>query len=55
MLICQRTPEFSPQDDVTEVSSDRQQTALLFIFLSLMILLPGADLGAASNDVMPML
>ena len=55
VLICQRTPEFSPQDDVTEVSPDRQQVALLFIFLSLMILLPGADLGAASNDVMPML
>ena len=34
---------------MTEVSSDRQQVALLFIFLSLMILIPGAALGGAGG------
>lgn len=55
VLICQRTPEFSPQDDVTEVSPERQQVALLLIFLAIMVLLPGVDVNAASQDVMPML
>lgn len=55
VLICQRTPEFSPQDDVTEVSSERQQVALLLIFLAIMVLLPGVDVNAASQDAMPML
>ena len=49
----QRTPEFSPQDDVTEVSEGRQQAALVLILISLLILLPGATAGA--GDVMPML
>ena len=49
VLICQRTPEFSPKDDVTEVSSDRQQVALLFIFLSLMILIPGPRTSGAGG------
>ena len=53
VLICQRTPEFSPQDDVTEVSENRQQAALMLILISLLILLPGATAGA--GDVMPML
>ena len=55
VLICQRTPEFSPQDDVTEGSPERQQVALLLIFLAIMVLLPGVDVNAASQDVMPML
>uniref|UniRef100_A0A6U3EJW3 Peptidase M50 domain-containing protein n=1 Tax=Mantoniella antarctica TaxID=81844 RepID=A0A6U3EJW3_9CHLO len=54
VLICQRTPEFSPQDDVTEVSGGRQQAALLLILVSLLILLPGVGAGAGA-DVMPML
>ena len=52
VLICQRTPEFSPQDDVTEVSEGRQKLALVIIFISLLILLPGAG---GSGDIMPTL
>jgi membrane-associated protease RseP (regulator of RpoE activity) len=54
ILICQRTPEFAPKDDVTEVSPERQNFALLLIFVSLMILLPGADFsGLASDPLLP--
>ena len=53
VLICQRTPEFSPQDDVTEVDEARQRTALLLIFLAFLVLLPGGQ--RVSQDVMPML
>ena len=53
VLICQRTPEFSPQDDVTEVDEARQRTALLLIFLAFLVLLPGGQ--GVSQDVMPML
>ena len=50
VLICQRTPEFSPQDDVTEVDEARQRTALLLIFLAFLVLLPGGQ--GVSQDVM---
>ena len=53
VLICQRTPEFSPQDDVTEVDEARQRSALLLIFLAFLVLLPGGQ--QVSQDVMPML
>jgi hypothetical protein len=43
------------QDDVTEVSPERQQVALLLIFLAITVLLPGVDVNSALDDVMPML
>ena len=36
-------------------AAGRQQAALVLIFLSLMILLPGAEMGVDPNDIMPML
>ena len=49
VLICQRTPEFSPRDDVTEVDEARQRSALLLIFLAFLVLLPGGPAGVAGR------
>jgi len=56
VLIAQRTPEFSPKDDVTPVSEGRQQMAMAVILVSLLILLPGGDfsqiLGTGPDDLL---
>ena len=51
VLICQRTPEFSPLDDVTEVDEGRSNTALLIILLSLLVLVPNG--GPVNPDDIP--
>ena len=44
ILICQRTPDYAPKDDVTEVDESRATLAFACIAVAFLILLPGASL-----------
>jgi hypothetical protein len=52
ILICQRTPDYAPKDDVTEVDESRATLAFACIAVAFLILLPGASL--TPSDLGPM-
>ncbi|CAL6297932.1 unnamed protein product [Bathycoccus prasinos] len=51
ILICQRTPDYAPKDDVTEVDESRATLAFACIAVAFLILLPGASL--TPSDLAP--
>lgn len=44
IVICQRTPDYAPKDDVTEVGESRATLAFACIAIAFLILLPGSSL-----------
>jgi membrane-associated protease RseP (regulator of RpoE activity) len=50
VLICQRTPDYAPKDDVSPVSDQKQTLAFACIAIAFLILLPGASLVPSDLD-----
>lgn len=54
IVLTQRTPEFSPKDDVTQVDDARATLAFAMIAVAFLILLPGpVDVSDATSNMPP--
>ena len=54
IVLTQRTPEFSPKDDVTQVDDARATLAFAMIAVAFLILLPGpVDVSDATSSMPP--
>lgn len=53
IVLTQRTPEYAPKDDVTEVDDGRAQLAFALIAVAFLILLPGPVDPGTSAEILP--